>query len=93
MLLPQYQQVIQAFSTDRTDETFANGIGFGRTKGCRQDLDLGAGGNGSKLLTLFLVIVTNEGFGTVLEGCRLAERLGNPTISRVTSDSHMNDAA
>ena len=61
--LSQYQQVIQAFSTDGTEEAFADGIGFGGANWCPQDLDLSTGGHGGKMLSIFLVIVSNEIFG------------------------------
>jgi hypothetical protein len=92
MPLSQYQQVIQTFSTDGTDEAFADGIGFGGADRRPQDFNLGTGGNSGKMVSIFLVIVSNEIFGPLLERSRLAELLRHPSVRRMSRDAHLNDA-
>src|SRR3954469_14657198 len=93
MPLSQYQQVIQAFSTDGTDEAFADGIGFGGADRRSQDFNRGTGGNRGKMVSIFLVIVPNEIFRSLLERGRLAELLRHPSVRRMPCYAHLNDAA
>ena len=91
LVLVQNQEKIKTLPLERADESLAERIGPGRQNGCLEHLDATASGDSGEELAIFLVIVPNEKSRSFAPGGGFTQLLGYPGISRVASDSKMND--
>ena len=83
---------IEALSTQRTDESFTDGIGSRGFKWGAQLLNHAASGYFSKPFTILLDIVPNEIPRPSRPRRCLSQLLRHPGIGRVTGDSGMKNA-
>jgi hypothetical protein len=91
LLLMQDEEMIQAFTSHRTDESFTDGIRPWGFEWGFDFFDATASGHRRKLLAILLVIVANEIFGVLAPGCGLPKLLSRPGISWMAGNSHMLD--
>jgi hypothetical protein len=61
------EQVIQTLTANAADIPFTNRVGARGTIRCFDDLNLGTCGRSGKMLTIFLIIITDQMLGTFTE--------------------------
>ena len=91
MALPQDEDVVKAFSPYATQESFADGIGFGcmivfsgfQFRSLRHSLEC---------LALFTIAIPNQKARGLTEGRCFAQLLGNPGILGMCRDVEVNDS-
>ena len=88
--LAEYDQVIEAFSSHRTQEAFADGIEIGRARRDLHDLDRGAFGHCGEPLPELVIVASDEQFRSVTIGYGLADLLGRPSVGGTAGHIEVN---
>src|SRR5260221_6452119 len=79
----QDEQEIQALAAQTAHEPLANCISAGRLDRRMQHLNPRSNGGSVELRSIFGIVVADENPRTCTEGCRFAQLLGHPDLSRM----------
>ena len=91
MLLAEDQQVIQALSSNTSQETFTDRIGSWRMNGRCEDLDAARCCHSSETGPKLAIVITNEVFRRVSIGSRLPQLLCGPRVGRSARHTYVDD--
>lgn len=92
MALPLDDDVVKAFSPCATQESFADGIGFGRMIRCSQNFNSAPCCHARECLAIFTIAIPNQKARGFTEGRCFAQLLGNPGICGMCRDVEVNDS-
>src|SRR5262245_33587768 len=93
MTLTENQDMVKAFSTDTAQVTLTHGVGFRCLRRCAKQLDVAAGGDLLKTDIVFVIMVEDEESWCLAKGGGFSQLLGNPGISWMPGDTHMDDTS
>ena len=93
MALAEYEEVVQAFSAETPQESFADGVGLWRPDWCSEHLDVCFRGHSGEGRPVLAVIVTDEESRRFAQRSSIAELLSDPGVGRVASYGEVDDAA
>lgn len=89
--LAEYDHVIEAFPSHRTQEAFADVIEIGRARRDLHNLDCSALGQGREPLPELVIVVSDEKFRSVTVRRGLAKLLSRPSIGGTAGHIEVND--
>jgi len=89
----QEDEVIQTFTSETSQEAFADGIGFRCTVGSAEYLNACPDGNVPERCPIFAVIVADQEARSISERCGLAQLLSQPFVRGVAGHPEVHDAA
>ena len=91
LLVPENQQVIEAFSPHALQEPFADRVGLWSAVGRLQDFNGACLCDSCEIVAVLAVPIANqEAWGQAI-GCCLPELLRHPGVSRVGGNAKMNN--
>ena len=93
LLLTEDQHVVKALSSHTPQETFTDGIGSWRAKGCFENLDAACGCNSSETGSKLAIMITDEIPGGLSIRSCLPQLLGSPGVSRRSRHLNVDDLA
>ena len=89
--LAQDQDMIEEFSTNTAEETFANRVAIGRLRSWFENLGSNTFGCTIEHASEFAVTVSDEKSGSSVEWSRVTELLSRPLIRRMARHVEVND--
>src|SRR3954447_3926285 len=87
------EQMVQTLAANAADKAFTNRVGARGTIRCFDDLNLRASSDGGKMLTVFLVIITDQMLGTLPERGGFTQLLSDPFVGGVTGHADVDHPA
>ena len=87
------EHVVEAFPSQATDETFADGVRLRCSNRCLQHVDARASGNVGEQGAILVISVANELLGTLAPGRCFTQLLCGPVIRRGTGHGGMDDSS
>ena len=93
MSLADDHDVVKAFAADASEQSLTDGIRPWCFERRSKYLDPAAHRDSREVLTILRVIIPDQVFGRLAEGCRLTQLLSNPLVTRRPCHANMHDTA
>ncbi len=90
MPFAENQDVVQAFTANRAEETLTQRIGFRGLERRMQQFRVNAGDGAFKQHPVLVIVIANQETGTGAEGRRLADLLSYPSITGCACDGEVH---